>query len=87
MNRHSGPVSVLTPLRLARELNVSANGCTMIGDSIHDIAMGSAAGMRTVGVTWGVNAATELHSAMASVVVEDVESLIDALTNHMPSSN
>lgn len=68
-------------LRVAAELAANADECTVIGDSILDMGMGTAANMRTVGVTWGVNTFAELHSAGASVVVEDVESLADALTD------
>jgi phosphoglycolate phosphatase len=42
-------------LRLLDELGFSAAQAAMVGDSTADVAAGRAAGMRTIGVTWGFN--------------------------------
>ena len=48
------------------EQAMGALGCApherlMIGDAIHDISMGRAAGVYTHGVSWGFGAAHEIH--------------------------
>ena len=50
-------------------LGVEPDSAVMIGDAIHDIAMGRAAGVRTLGVSWGFGAAHELEAAGAEVEV------------------
>lgn len=47
------------------EAGVAAGRAVMIGDTDYDIAMGRAAGMVTVGVTWGYHASERLQAAGA----------------------
>ena len=47
----------------------------MIGDSVHDVRMARAAGVRVLGVSWGFNTAEELSAAGADEVVSDFTSL------------
>ena len=42
--------------------------CVYVGDSIHDMAAGKAAGMRTIGVLWGPSARQELVRAGADAL-------------------
>jgi phosphoglycolate phosphatase len=51
----------------------------MIGDTVFDMAMGVAAGVRAIGVDWGYHDAHELHDAGASAVVERFDELLTAL--------
>jgi phosphoglycolate phosphatase len=54
----------------------------MIGDTVHDMRMAKAAGVRAIGVAWGYHEVTELVAAGADIVVEsfaELESAIDEL--------
>ena len=55
-----------------------ASAAVMIGDTTHDMRMGRAAGVRTVGVTWGFHTADELR-AEADVVCATFAELEAAL--------
>ena len=66
------------------EQAMGALGCVpqeslMIGDAIHDIAMGKAAGVRALGVSWGFGKAEELSAAGADEVHHDFGSLTESL--------
>lgn len=47
----------------------------MIGDAIFDIQMGRAAGVHTIGVTWGFGAEAELRAVEAGEIVHDFVAL------------
>ena len=51
----------------------------MIGDAIHDIAMGRAAGVRSLGVSWGFGRAEELQDAGADEVHHEFRTLTESL--------
>ena len=51
----------------------------MIGDTIFDIAMGEAAGVRSIGVDWGYHEAHELLEAGAAHVAETSDHLLELL--------
>ena len=53
--------------------------CVMIGDTIHDLAMAKAAGMDSIGVTFGVNNRQELEAYQPVAIVDDFEQLAEAL--------
>lgn len=62
------------PVLVALErLGVAPADAIFVGDSPHDVAAGNAAGVRTIGVTWGAFEAEEL--AAATVVVTSVDEL------------
>lgn len=61
-------------LAFARAVGVEAGGCAMVGDSLHDLHAGRAAGMRTVGVLTGVAGREELE-AHADAVLDSVAGL------------
>lgn len=66
-------------LLAAHNLGTDPSGCTVIGDSIHDIGMARAAGMRSVGVTWGVDDSIQLAAAGASAICKNPHDLIGLL--------
>ena len=53
------------------ETGVEPEHCVMIGDTVFDIAMASAAGVRALGVDWGYHTAEELRQAGAEAVARD----------------
>jgi phosphoglycolate phosphatase len=53
----------------------------MVGDTVFDIAMGRAAGFRTIGVGWGYHPPDRLRAAGADRVVERFDELDAALTD------
>lgn len=67
------------PLHAALERLVPRERAVMIGDTIVDIAAGRAAGVRTIGVTWGHADERALLAAGADVVVATTAELQDQL--------
>jgi phosphoglycolate phosphatase len=72
------------------EQSMRALGCApsqslMIGDAIHDIAMGRAAGVRSLGVSWGFGRADELQEAGADEVHHEFSTLTDSLMAFAPA--
>ncbi|GAA3620481.1 HAD family hydrolase [Microlunatus ginsengisoli] len=68
------------PLLLAaRRLAVEPAECVYVGDAVVDIQAGRAAGMGTVGVTWGAGTRTALLAAGPSAVADDVPELASVL--------
>lgn len=51
----------------------------MIGDTVHDMRMGRAAGVKSIGVAWGYHAVTELLANGADVIIEDFDHLDAAI--------
>lgn len=56
-----------------------AHQSMIVGDAVHDMAMGRAAGIAAHGVSWGFGRADELHAAGAHAVHEDFTGLGRAL--------
>ncbi len=68
------------PVRLALEaLGASRAGAVFVGDSVHDIEAGCAAGLDTVAVTWGSGSREALSRAGATTVVSSASELAAAL--------
>ena len=61
-------------LAAAKQLEVAPSNCAMVGDSLHDLEAGRAAGMVTIGVLTGVAGRDEL-SPHADIVLQDVSEL------------
>lgn len=61
------------------EAGASAADAVMIGDTVFDIDMARAAGVRAIGVDWGYHAAEELLDAGAEIVVSSCAELGDYL--------
>lgn len=53
------------------ETGIQPEHCVMIGDTVFDIAMAGAAGVRALGVDWGYHTAAELLHAGAGAVARD----------------
>ncbi|MBU0553633.1 HAD-IA family hydrolase [Myxococcota bacterium] len=67
------------PLHLAlKRLGREASEAIYIGDAIHDIEAGKAAGLRTLGAGWGAPDLTILMSAAPDLLLNDPRDLITA---------
>ncbi len=58
-----------------RAVGADAARSVIIGDAVHDIAMGRSAGITAYGVAWGFGKADELHAAGAHEVHHSFETL------------
>jgi phosphoglycolate phosphatase len=61
------------------ETGVDPDRAVMVGDTEYDVAMGRAAGMATVGVSWGYHPRARLQAAGADVIIDDYAELDGAL--------
>lgn len=61
------------------EAGVAPREAVMIGDTVFDIAMARAAGVRAIGVSWGYHEPAELRAAGAAGVAESAEELEDLI--------
>jgi pyrophosphatase PpaX len=68
------------PLLLAADrLGVEPTGCVYVGDAVVDLQAGQAAGMSTIGVTWGAGLRSDLVGAGPTAVVDDIAGLLQTL--------
>jgi pyrophosphatase PpaX len=72
VNHKPHPEPVERALALLRSAPEDA---IFVGDSPHDVESGRAAGVRTIGVTWGAATGDELARAGADLVIHEVEQL------------
>jgi len=56
-------------------LGVTTHDAIFVGDSPHDVTSGRAAGVFTVGVTWGAFSAAAMRESGADVVIENIREL------------
>ncbi len=61
------------------EAGAEASNASIIGDTVFDMAMGSNAGVRAIGVDWGYHEPSELLAAGAVTVAGDFAAVIAAL--------
>jgi pyrophosphatase PpaX len=61
--------------RALEALGVSPAEALFIGDSSHDVEAGRAAGVHTVGVTWGAFTREEMEASGADVVIDRIGAL------------
>lgn len=61
------------------EAQTAGENAVMIGDTTFDIEMGRAAGVRTIGVSWGYHPTAALRSAGADHVIADYAAMIPLL--------
>lgn len=61
-------------------MGVAAADAMFVGDSPHDVHAGRAAGVYTVGVTWGAASREEMARAGADLVIHEVDELPGAVT-------
>ena len=62
-----------------QETSITKAHTVMIGDTTYDIEMGRAAGVHTIGVTWGYHTRAELDDAGAHIIIESYEALPGAI--------
>lgn len=70
------PAMVLAALR---ETGVEPRHAVFVGDTAYDIQAGRAAGVFTIGVTWGYHAADDLERAGADAVIDTVDALVPTI--------
>ena len=68
-------------LLAALELAVVPQDTVVVGDSLDDIRMAIAAGMRSIGVGWGIGAGVDLLRTGASAIAPGVDSLREILSS------
>ena len=66
-------------LNALRDTGLSAGDAVLIGDSIYDMQMAKAAGVRAIGVAWGYHPSADLIAAGADVIVQDFAGLDEAI--------
>ena len=68
--------SPIGALAIAEEFQISPKECIYCGDTNTDMDTGKAAGMFTVGVTWGFRPRTELEEHHADKIVDRPEEIL-----------
>lgn len=63
-------------LEIANHFGTAPQACLFIGDTAVDIATGKAAGMTSMGVTWGFRERRELEDAGADLIIDSPEEII-----------
>ncbi len=63
-------------LHVCEALNVSVDGSVMVGDSKNDILAANAAGMQSIGVTYGYNYGEEIDSYGPTLVVDNFSDIL-----------
>ena len=58
---------------------VDAKQTVMVGDTIHDMRMAKAGGVKAIGVAWGYHAIDDLKEAGADIVLDDFSELDAAI--------
>ncbi len=71
---------------VAAALQCRAHQCALIGDTHHDLAMGRAAQMTTIAVTYGIGSRDELEAEQPDAVVDSFSAVVSALKHHAGSS-
>ena len=74
VNRKPSPDGVFM---IMEKLGVTSEECVYVGDTCVDMQTGKAAGIFTVGVTWGFRAREELENYQADAIVDKAEQLVD----------
>jgi phosphoglycolate phosphatase len=69
-----------------RDTGTDARRAVIIGDTSYDIAMGRAAGIHALGVSWGYHPVADLHGAGAHGVIDSFDALPPALAQLCPAS-
>lgn len=64
-------------LKIAEDLGVAPDECVYIGDTNTDMKTGKAAGMYTIGVTWGFRTREELEMYEPDLIINKPEELLE----------
>lgn len=76
----SAPKPVPTSAReVIEEMGITAERCVYVGDTKVDMLTGKAAGMFTVGVSWGFRSVKELRDNGADAIVETADELTELI--------
>jgi phosphoglycolate phosphatase len=62
-----------------QKAGATAAETAMIGDTVHDMRMARAAGVKAIGVAWGYHAVVELEEAGADIIVDSFDGLERAI--------
>jgi len=69
------------PVQIALDrLGCAPYDAIFVGDSVHDIAAGNAAGVKTVAATWGAFKRSDLEEAHPSLYLDDISGLLDLVS-------
>jgi phosphoglycolate phosphatase len=71
-------------LVIMRRLGATADRTIMVGDTTHDLAMARAAGMRSVGVTYGVHSVQELQAQSPTWVADTFAEVVRLIETGLP---
>ncbi len=74
-------------LRAMAETGAAPRDTVIVGDTTFDMAMGKAAGTKTIGVTWGYHQPNELRGAGADIVIDSYAALPAAIDQLLESSD
>lgn len=66
-------------LRAMEETGAATTETVMVGDTVFDIELGRAAGVATIGVTWGYHDAADLVAAGADAMIDHFDDLAPAI--------
>ena len=69
------------PVQIAlHRLDCRPENAIFVGDSIHDVCAGNAAGVRTVAATWGAGTREELEPGNPAMILDGITELIEFVT-------
>jgi phosphoglycolate phosphatase len=74
-------------IHAAQALQTPLDQTIMIGDSLFDIRAGKAAGVKTIGVTYGFSTQEEVRAEQPDYIVESPEKILDIIANVSFNSN
>lgn len=74
-------------LKAMAETGVAKAGTVMIGDTTYDIQMARAAGVKSIGVTWGYHDREELSEAEADLIIDTYDALPQAVWSLLNKDN
>ena len=77
--RKPSPVGAL---EIAKMFGVKPEECLYCGDTNTDMDTGKAAGMYTIGVTWGFRPKQELLEHHADAIVDKPQEILEIAKNH-----
>ena len=66
-------------IQIAEKFGVKPEECVYIGDSEVDVATGTAARMKTLGVTWGFRSVEQLKEAGATILLDRPVQILDEI--------